>query len=329
MNENFDIIRLTRDNDILINKLLDTAATIHQRLRDREEWLKWKYFDSPFGECICLLAIKDGEIAGEVTFGKYEFLINGIVKKCLISYQTMVHPDHQKKGLFSSLTKQVLAIGKKEGIKGVFNFPNKASYIPFERLNFSPINHLKNYVHIANKLNLIVTPLSLKKPFFADSILGINKDELSIYEELQHSIKTINSKDVLVPNRTKEYLKWRYFSYPLYAYRIIQTNLGWGIIRTGNRGNLTEVQIMEVFPNAEYNKEFVRALKKRIKKSINPDLILFNISETHPLNKPVKLSGFLSFPHNISFFTYALQTEFEAFLYKEKWILTATEFHRY
>lgn len=329
MNKDYKIIRLKKEDTVLINQLLDTAAEIHNRKRDSIEWFTWKYFASPFGESICLLAINNNEIAGEVTFGKYEFILNGEVQKCLISYQTMVHPKHQKKGLFSKLTKEIIAIANKEKIDLIFNFPNKASYTPFERLNFAPINHLKNYLVITNKINFIKSPLSIKKPFFADTIKNLNEEENIIFESLKNTINTLSIKDVLTPNRTYNFLKWRYFTQPLYDYRIIKSNLGWSIIRIGKRGKLKEIQIMEMFPNNSYDTAFIKSIKKEIKKKLRPDIILLNISENHPINNTLKRVGFISLPHSISFFTFSLKKELEVYSVEKKWIITATEFHRY
>lgn len=329
MNKNYKIIQLKKDDTALINQLLDTAAEIHNRKRDSIEWFTWKYFDSPFGESICLLAINNNVIAGEVTFGKYEFILNEKPLNCLISYQTMVHPEHQKKGLFSMLTKEIIKIAKDESIDLIFNFPNKASYTPFEKLNFTPINHLKNYIFIANKFHFTINFLSIKKPFFATSVNEINAENNSVFNHLKETISPLKIADTLIPSRTPSFLKWRYFTQPLYDYKIIETDLGWAIVRNGKRGNLNETQIMECFPNNRFSNSYVKELKQQIKRELKPDLILMNVSENHPINNSLKSAGFISLPHNISFFTFSLNKKFEKYSTNKNWIITATEFHRY
>jgi len=328
MVDTYKIIRLQKKDTALMKQLLDSAASIHNREKDSIEWLKWKYFNSPFGEAICLLAVKDNVIAGEVTFGRYEYILNNSILKCITSYQTMVHPQHQKKGLFSKLTKEVLAIAKEEDIDLVFNFPNNASKTPFKRLNFTPINHIKNYVHIANILNFISSPTSLKKTFIPKKIKEIDSQNLSLLKEISKTIKPLTT-DILTPNRTFNYMKWRYFTQPLFNYKIIIVKMGWVIVRTGKRGKLNEVQIMEIFPESSFNSTFIKQLKKKIKIECNADIILINISKTHPLNLNLIKTGFISLPHNISFFTFAINNNFNNYLNQKNWILTATEFHRY
>ncbi len=331
MKAEFEYKVITKDsNEAYFNQLLENAALIHNRKKDSLEWLKWKYFDSPFGESICVVALtKDNEIAGEVTFGQYQYMLNDKVIKCLISYQTMVHPNHQKKGLFSSLTKEVLKIAKNKGIELVLNFPNKASYAPFEKLNFTPINHIENSVFFTKKISTLFNLLSLKKPFNATTINSISDKQLTLFNELKNTITPLKIKDILTPNRTPEFIKWRYFTYPLYDYRIINTTLGWAIIRLGKRGGLNEVQIMEIFPNDEITISFMKKIRKTIISELSPNLILFNLSTNHPIKPIIKKLGFYFLPHNISFFTYAINKNKCNLLNKKSWLVTATEFHRY
>lgn len=331
MNQEFEYKVITKEsNEAYFNQLLENAALIHNRKKDSLEWLKWKYFNSPFGESICIVALtKDNEIAGEVTFGQYQYFLNNKIIKCLISYQTMVHPNHQKKGLFNSLTKEALKIANTKEIELVLNFPNKASYAPFEKLNFVPINHIENKVFLIKKFTTILNILSLKKPFLASVIHEVDKKQLLLFNKLKNTITPLKIKDTLTPNRTHEFIKWRYFTHPLYDYRIINTTLGWAIVRLGKRGGLSEVQIMEMFPTTNFNYEFIKAIKQKIIDELKPNLILCNVSSNHPAVNFIKKAGFHALPHNISFFTYAINNQLSNLLKKENWIVTATEFHRY
>lgn len=331
MDQEFNYKIITKEsNEAYFVQLLENAALIHNREKDSLEWLKWKYFDSPFGESICVVALtKDNKIAGEVTFGQYQYMLNDKVIKCLISYQTMVHPNHQKKGLFNSLTKEGLKTANTKGVGLVLNFPNKASYAPFKKLNFVPINHIENKVFLVKKITTLLNILSLKKPFLATVIHKVDEKQLLLFNELKNTITPLKIKDILTPNRTPEFIKWRYFTYPLYDYRIINTTLGWAIVRLGKRGVLNEVQIMELFSTTNFNYEFIKKIKGEIIAKLKPNIILCNVSNNHPAVSFTKKAGFHALPHNISFFTYAINNQLSKFLKKESWIVTATEFHRY
>jgi hypothetical protein len=328
--EEFEYKIITKNSEEkYFTDLLENAAFIHKRQQDTIDWLKWKYFDSPFGECICLVALtKDDKIAGEVTFGQYQYILNGSIVNCLISYQTMIYPKHQKKGLFNTLTKEILKIAQSKGIELVMNFPNKASYVPFEKLNFIPINHIENRVFFVKKPSTLFNIFSIKEKFNATIIKKIPENQLNLLNELKNSIKPLKIKDTLVPNRTPEFILWRYFTYPIYDYRIIKVKNGWSIVRLGNRKKFSEVQIMEIFTEFITSK-FLFEIRKEIVKQLKPNIIIFNLSSNHPSINGIQKLGFLSLPHNINFFTYAINKKLNHLLNKNHFVITATEFHRY
>jgi predicted GNAT family acetyltransferase len=333
MREEFNYKIITRNsNEKFYSDLLENAAFIHKRKQDSLEWLKWKYFSSPYGDCIVVMAYSEkGALAGEISFGKYEFTDNDKIVKAIYSYQTMVHPKFQRKGLFSSLTKKVIEIAKEQNIDVIFNFPNHNSYAPFLKLGFNPLNNLKYWV-TKGCLPIFLkefSPLSLKKPFIVNKIDTYDENTISLFNKLCPTIKPQSVKGVLNPNRTEEFLRWRFFNYAMHHYEIIQSNLGWCIVRIGKRGNFTEAQIMEVFPEKGMSRKFLYSLTKKIREQLKVGLIVFNMSGSHQLNSKMSICGFLPLPNKLKFCMYPLNQIGERYLNKNNWVITATEFHRY
>lgn len=333
MKQEFDYKIITRTSDKKhYTALIENAAFIHNREQDTLDWLKWKYYSSPFGDCIVVMAYsQEGELAGEISFGKYEFVDNGKIIKAIYSYQTMVHPNFQRKGLFSSLTKKVIEIAKEQNIDVIFNFPNYNSYQPFLKLNFKPLNGLKYWISPGYFRTFLkqFNPISLRKPFLVNKIDKYNTETIINFDKLAKDIRPYSIRNVLYPNRTHDFLKWRYFSYPMYHYEIIQSELGWAIVRVGKRGSFSEAQIMEIFPFKEFDSSFLKSIKKQIKRQLDVGLIIFNMSEAHPLNKKMVACGFFSIPNKLKFCVYPLNQTGENYLNKKNWVITATEFHRY
>jgi GNAT superfamily N-acetyltransferase len=332
-NDEFQFVVVTRNQeDNYFTDLLENAAFIHKRAQDTLDWLKWKYFGSPFGDCIVVMAYsKKGELAGEISFGKYEFVDNGNIVRAIYSYQTMVHPNFQRKGLFSTLTKKVIEIAKEQNIDVVFNFPNHNSYKPFVKLNFKPLNSLKYWITAGHFLTFIkqFNPLSIRKPFLVNKIETYSSNTLLLFDRLAKNVHPYSFKNVLYPNRTFEFLKWRYFTHAMHHYEIIETTLGWSIVRIGKRGSFTEAQIMDVFPKKEFNRSFLNAITKKIRKELKVGLVVFNMSESHPLNGFMISSGYISMPNKLKFCVLPLNEIGKRYLEKENWVITATEFHRY
>lgn len=333
MKEKFDFKIITRNSEKKhFTALLENAAFIHKREQDTFDWLKWKYFGSPFGDCIVVMAYsKEGELAGEISFGKYEFLDGDKIIKAIYSYQTMVHPNFQRKGLFSSLTNKVIDIAKKQNIDVIFNFPNHNSYEPFLKLGFIPLNNLNYWVTIGSFKSFIngFSPLSLKKPFLVTKITEYDEQTLRLFNELSNTIKPESINSILYPNRTVEFIRWRFFTFPMHLYKIIQTELGWVIVRVGYRGNIPEAQIMEVFPTKKLNSIFLKTITKQIREELKVGIIVFNMSNTHPLNKEMVICGFFNLPNKLKFCVFPLNKTGNQYLNKTNWIITATEFHRY
>ncbi|MCO6499215.1 MAG: GNAT family N-acetyltransferase [Vicingus serpentipes] len=333
MKEVFDYKIITRNSEEQHFKaLLENAAFIHHRKQDTLDWLKWKYYASPYGDCIVVMAYsKQGELAGEISFGRYEFVDNNKLIKAIYSYQTMVHPNFQRKGLFSSLTKKVIEIAKEQSVDVVFNFPNNNSYQPFLKLNFKPLNGLKYWIspgHLGTFLKQF-NPISFKKPFLVNKINQYETETLKAFEKVAKGVHPYAISNVLYPNRSYDFLKWRYFTHAMHQYKIIESDLGWAIVRIGKRGSFTEAQIMDVFPKKEFTASFLKSIKKKIKTQLKIGLIIFNMSEAHPLNKKMISSGFISLPNKLKFCVFPLNETGEKYLDRSNWVITATEFHRY
>lgn len=327
---NYQII--TANDTKFHNSLLETASEIHQRKKDTLEWLKWKYFSSPFGNCIVAGAINEqNKLIGEISFGRYEFILDNKIVKAAYSYQTMVHPDYQGKGVFKKLTNLAISECKNQGVQVLFNFPNANSYMPFIKNKWNPINSIKYWMKPLKILKISKNINSIKNSFQVESIKSLEEIDVPKMKELFSEVKPLNIKNTLCPNRTKEFLEWRYTGYPIAKYKMVINDRLAIIARTGKRGKLSEIQIMETFeitPNS-FNKNEIKRITKQIKNELNADLITFNLSEAHPLNNVLKSARFISMPHSIKFCIYPLDEKFNNYANKDNWIITATEFHRY
>lgn len=72
------------------------------------------------------------------------------------SGDTMTHPSHQGKGLFTQLAQTTYDLAKKEGIKFIFGFPNKNSYHGFvKKLGWTHRENMKTFVFKATAFPLI------------------------------------------------------------------------------------------------------------------------------------------------------------------------------
>jgi len=124
-----------------------------------------KKFDTNTGACSYLgyLAYDDSQNPAAY-YGVFPVYISLGTSELILTAQsadTMTHPNHQGKGLFTKLALKTYALAKEEGVKIVWGFPNKNSYPGFiKKLNWKDHGPLTRF-----KLTVKTVPVSkvLKK----------------------------------------------------------------------------------------------------------------------------------------------------------------------
>lgn len=88
------------------------------------DWFAWKYEDNPYVDHVPIVVATDGEtILGARSFFALRLAVDGEAVVVLQPCDTMVHPDHRRRGLFRRMTER--AIERYEGDYPLFfNFPN-------------------------------------------------------------------------------------------------------------------------------------------------------------------------------------------------------------
>jgi GNAT superfamily N-acetyltransferase len=92
---------------------------------------EWFYLKNVYGDSIVSLCFHDGKLIGHYAAVQRDIFYNGKIEKFLLSMTTMVHPDHQGKGLFTKQAMYVYDAAKLMGFKGIFGFPNENSIYGF------------------------------------------------------------------------------------------------------------------------------------------------------------------------------------------------------
>jgi len=90
------------------------------------EWFRWKYGQTPYADQTPVFVAEcAGEIVGARPFLAFRLRIGG---ESVVAYQpsdTMVHPDHRRKGVFRQLTEHALSTYRNREPALFFNFPNQ------------------------------------------------------------------------------------------------------------------------------------------------------------------------------------------------------------
>lgn len=114
------------------------------------EWFQWKYIDNPYVSHIPMfVAEHDGKIVGTRPYLAFEMYVDG---KRLLSIQTgdtMVHPDHRRKGLFTRMTERSFDYyGGFDDPVLKFSVPNALSRPGYLKLGCKEVGPLTTYYRV-------------------------------------------------------------------------------------------------------------------------------------------------------------------------------------
>lgn len=137
-----------------------------------EDWFAWKYLNNPYVESTpILVAERDGELVGARPFFGLSMRVDGTPVTAFQPSDTMVHPDHRRRGLFTRMTEA--AIDRYGGGEPAFffNFPNPNSLPGYRRMGWDVVGELPTLHRIqdpaalvrsrvGNPLGRVVAPLT-------------------------------------------------------------------------------------------------------------------------------------------------------------------------
>src|SRR5262245_16812273 len=85
-----------------------------------EAFWKWKHTDNPFGPSPVLLAFENEKLIGVRAFMRWQWTGNDRVYAATRAVDTATHPDYQGRGIFRTLTLQMVDECSKDGVDFIF-----------------------------------------------------------------------------------------------------------------------------------------------------------------------------------------------------------------
>jgi GNAT superfamily N-acetyltransferase len=125
--------------------------------RDRgPDWFRWKYESNPFADDVpVFVAERDGEIVGARPFMAFRIRAGETVVGALQPSDTMVHPDHRRRGLFTRMTRRAIAAYADEDRALLFNYPNDAARPGYEKLGWRTVGPQVTFYRIQDPARLL------------------------------------------------------------------------------------------------------------------------------------------------------------------------------
>ncbi len=221
--------------------ILDLFKLVYGKEMSYEFW-KWRFADNPTGLTLIKLIWERNQLAGHYAVCPVMMNINGEDYLSALSMTTMTHPDHQGKGVFSSLASHLYQEASDEhDLIGIWGFPNINSHYGFiKKLEWKDICTIPSF------------------SIAVDSIQQSQSDSIQPVEEFseQHekAVEALTSGFSIQVKRDIRYLNWRFKENPVNQYYIFELPDGdkhyFAVVKLFETGHGAEIDIVELmFPN--------------------------------------------------------------------------------
>ena len=194
-----------------------------------EKYLDWEYKSNPVGEATLFVAENENQIVSQYVVIPQKYISGNEIYNGSLSVNTITHPDHRGKGLFTKLAELNYAECKRNAIDFTLGFPNKNSVTGFTgKLKFKLLGNMPLLFSIIRPLNAIRGFILYKKNHGKDLDIEIPLNETHVSKfDLDKDLNKYNSflreiekRNLLSTKRSPEFIKWRYLDIPLRKYHL-------------------------------------------------------------------------------------------------------------
>lgn len=251
-----------------------------------EAWFDWKYRETPYVSHVpVLVADADGELAGARPQVPFRMRAGGEETLALRFGDTMVHPDHRRRGVFSRLTERALDHYRGMAPRFCFNCPNDLSRPGFLKAGGEEVATLPSYYRVQDPAALagerdgtpgrvagtVAGPVARAYARRCDRRASVPDDA----RVLGHADVPVDLLSRLyeraVPAgvhavRDGEFLEWRYrnptWDYTVYSAEVAGETTAALVTGTATEDGVTTANLVDVYPLAggRERREGLRAL---------------------------------------------------------------------
>lgn len=309
----YDVRSYTRTDEDRVLELMSAALGESSTLRRTADLWRWKHEESPFGKSHRLIAESaSGEVIGLRAFLRWEYKKGNQKYRAVRAVDTSTHPNFQRMGIFSRLTKQAIKDVKADGVDFIFNTPNDASRPGYLKMGWNtvgrpaPLVKILNYRRfvtglvrskLLNRIRGDFAPGEFYRQSEPEDMSRLVAD--SRFEDLMVS-DTLISGNVLRTIRTPEYFDWRFRRHPTIRYRSTVVEQGGridgcAVFRTNTRFGLKEVVMSELMMAREDSGIPLQVIRQ-LAGDLNADYIISYARPGSPQYAGLRANGFRGMP---------------------------------
>jgi GNAT superfamily N-acetyltransferase len=219
----------------------------------------WKYIQNPFASADpeVIVAIENGKIVGARPFRLAEMWLGNEKVRVAQHGDTMVHPEHQGKGIFNQMGQFAIKYLKENGYALSYGFANAKSRPGFLKQGYRIVVPTEGVFRPVNSQRLISRKLGNKVlgiglGFLYDRFLNVKQTEtvqastsfqIEVFDRFNDDLKELDAlrdPSLIDLVRSESYLRWLFDRRPNRSYRYIsakrdKTLWGYTVITTVER----------------------------------------------------------------------------------------------
>jgi len=320
------------DKDNEIDAFRELFKSVFNKKMTTELW-KWKYFENPMvsNQPLIYITEYEGKIVGARPILPNRMKFGVKILKVAQPCDTMVHPEHRRKGIFTKMTNFAIRDIQKRGFSLFYSFPNPLVGRIYENVRslgwqnisktnpsykiFSPEKVVSSKISrkiLRNIAQTVLRFLSSRKSKLPTIIPAKSYDineERMIIEEIEELWKRFSENFKISTVRNKEYLEWRFLKHSENDYRFFTARknkglLGYFVTNIVKNLNLIEGRIIDYVIKDNGKEVFLSLLLEALEKFKKEGCdVVSTWAFTQPEFQPIlDRCGFIkrsSFPYNI------------------------------
>lgn len=311
-------------------------------VRKTATFWQWKHQHNPFGQSFGVYTWdEERQIAtGLRVLLRWQFCApNGRIYHAVRAVDTATHPDYQRRGIFSILTRQAIADLTIEGVDFIYNTPNQKSLPGYLKMGWQVVASWPLYIKVLRPLRMLFkrlhrTPADGTPKFgdyFGAGIMNWMDFIQSYGEQLAQFMSRWEAQRGhagIRTRRTPSYLDWRYGQHPHIQYGVYTEAdatgqlLGFAILRPNLRYGWQESVLAELLLG-EQTITFGAQFLHRLRKQLQSDYLIAHASPRTLEYQLLRRVGFLRAPRRgMIFTTRPLQDAMAAINQPANWDLT-------
>lgn len=217
------------------------------------EFLLWKHVQNPFGPSAVWFAEDEGALVGVRMMMRWSFRRpDGSLVEVARAVDTATASTHQRRGIFSSLTKMAVEELTAEGVEGIFNTPNGNSRPGYLKLGWTTLGQVRLAVRPRSPKGIRRASTSAPRQRWGLQSSQDLAPEAAFADgdALPRLLESVAPRTAMSTAFSPEYLRWRYGFEPL-GYRAVLLGDGGGngliVYRLRQRGERTELAVSDGF----------------------------------------------------------------------------------